>query len=558
LGGLVAGTAILSKTGVFKAKDGEHPSDFYQKLRLFDDVLALSGEEINHSHIKNLLETLDKSAAGAEARLLLLKRYRNLARRHPEYREDYHKAAVHAAEKFPHAAVISALAAEADMDAVEPAEAPEKIKQTALLLSENGPLSEAALLPVAFCLYALSGALDNMNSAASVKRVDSLYAAFIESLRAADDTQSEEVRESMLVDSAIIKIANRDQENATAILARLEPRKAARVKTLSFMANYAYDFLNPLLAAELWSRLGGESDLANAASALYVAGETGKARNLWLLLMKDTNNNTGGTAKPLKILYNLALTTENANEKSAYLEHLLANAENNDENREELIAGLIMYTRLQNEERARSILSEYPLSKQEPLLDLENLSRAMESMPQDRAVAETWLALNRHPESPEVYRWAAWYFEYQRRYEDLDALQRFAAQHKLESPHLDFHEALGYIRNEKNSESAALLETIGTVPAWLRHANLAVIFDAGHEYTAALRYYEEAAAEILSGTTPSDNERAAAARIYLRMSRCRRILGAGPEYERRDLERAYELDRENIDIRLALRNLGRR
>jgi hypothetical protein len=556
--GLSAVTIILSKTGISKIKDAGR-SDFYQKLRLFDDTLALSEERINHSHIKNLLKTLDESAAGAEARLLVLKRYRNLARRYPEYREDYRKAAVFASEKFPHAAVIAALAVEADMDTGKH-ETREKLKQTAALLSENGPLSEAALLPVAFCLYALSGVLDDINSASTVKRIDSLYTAFIGSRRSTDDVLSNgalsnEIRESMLVDAALVNMMKGEQENVNAVLARLEPRKALRAKTLDFMANYAYDFSNPLAAAELWSRLGTESSLANAASALYIAGETEKARDLWLLLIKDTNDKAGAASFRPKILYNLALTAENAGEKNAFLERLLADAavEDNEKKHDVIIAGLILYTRLQSEDRARAILSDYLLSKQEPLLDLEYLDRVMGTMPLERSIAETWLMLNRHPNAPELYRWAAWYFEYQRRYEELNALQRFASQYKIESPYLDFHKSLGFIRDGEINESMALLESIEAVPAWQRYANLALILDARHEYSSALRYYEDAAAEIPYASNAK--LQAEAARIFLRMARCRRILGAETELVRRDLERAYALDRENIDIRIALHKL---
>jgi hypothetical protein len=559
--GLSAVTIILSKTGLSKMKDAGR-SDFYQKLRLFDDTLALSEERINHSHIRNLLKALDESAAGAEARLLVLKRYRNLARRYPEYHEDYRKAAVFASEKFPHAAVIAALAVEADMDTSKH-ETREKLKQTAALLSENGPLSEAALLPVAFCLYALSGVLDDINSASAVKRIGSLYTAFIESRRSADyalsnGALSNEIRESMLVDAALVNMMNSEQENVNAVLARLEPRKALRAKTLDFMANYSYDFSNPLTAAELWSRLGTENSLAKAASALYVAGETEKARDLWLLLIKDANDKAGEAgAAPfrLKILYNLALTAEDAGEKNAYLEHLLADMDDNEKNHGVITAGLILYTRLQAEDRARAILSDYLLSKQEPLLDLEYLDRVLGTMPLDRSIAETWLLLNRHPNTPELYRWAAWYFEYQRRYEELNALQRFASQYKIESPYLDFHKSLEFIRDGEINESMALLENIEAVPAWQRYANLALIFDARHEYSTALRYYEDAAAEIPYAS--NDKAHAEAARVFLRMARCRRILGAETELVRRDLERAYDLDRENIDIRIALHKLER-
>jgi hypothetical protein len=556
-GALTVTVGMLTKTGVFKVRRGGQEADFYQKLRLFDDVFTLSAGsgKPNHSHLTNLIKALDESAAGAEARLLVLKRYRKLARVYPEYREGYRNMAERAAEKFPHAALIAALAVEAGMDSDKPEEA-KKLKDTALLLSENGPLSELAFLPLAFCMYALSGSLNDIDSAASVKRVDDLYAAFIESLRAADDSPfNSGLRESMLVDAALIKIVK--QEDASAILTRLDD--VTRDRTLDFMANYAYDFSNPLFAAEIWSRLGGEKDLANAASALYLAGESEKARNLWLLLIKKNNNEAENEeARSLKILYNLALTSENIAEKNSYLESLLAGAEDNDENHDVIIAGLIMYTRLQSEERARAILAEHPLTKQEPLLDLESIDRLLASTPPERSIGETWLLLNRHPDSPELYRWAAWYFEYQRRYEELEALHRFAARHRLENPYLSFHKALGFMRNEQIKEGAELLESIDEIPAWQRYANLALIFDARHEYAAALRYYENAAAEIFpAGLAAGLNDipREAAAQIYFKMARCRRILGGKTEDIRHDLERAYALDHENIDIRLALRKL---
>ncbi|MDR0410256.1 MAG: hypothetical protein LBH18_07690, partial [Spirochaetaceae bacterium] len=362
-----------------------------------------------------------------------------------------------------------------------------------------------------------------------------------------------------LVDAALIDVANHNLEGAAAMLSRLEPRRAARSKTLDFMANYSYDFLNPLLAAELWSRLGGEKDLANAASALYVAGESEKARNLWLLLAKEANASSGDNAygraeaaDKLKILYNLALTAENESEKSFFLEQLLADTDYVSENREEIIAALIMYTRLQSPERARAMLLEQPFGEQEALLDLEQLDRSLETLPPELAAADTWLVLNRHSKTPELYRWAAWYFEYQRRYDELDALRRFAAKHQMEDPYLDFHEALGLIRTERSNEGAALLENIEGVPAWQRFANIALVYEARREYAAALHSYEMAAAEI--SRESGQRLRAAAGRIYLRMARIRRVLGESPERVRRDLERAYELDSENINIRLALRN----
>jgi hypothetical protein len=99
-----------------------------------------------------------------------------------------------------------------------------------------------------------------------------------------------------------------------------------------------------------------------------------------------------------------------------------------------------------------------------------------------------------------------------------------------------------------------LLESSGGIPAWQRYANTALFLYARREFTAALRYWEDSAALIPDGASPA--LRAAGAQIYLKMARCRGMLGGSPDEIRRDLERARALDGENIDVRLALRNVS--
>ena len=110
-------------------------------------------------------------------------------------------------------------------------------------------------------------------------------------------------------------------------------------------------------------------------------------------------------------------------------------------------------------------------------------------------------------------------------------------------------------RDGNIQESLDLLESSSTVPAWQRRANAALLLYARREYAAALKRWEEAAAMLPSGDSPF--VRGAGARIYLKMSQCRRILGGRPEDIRRDLEKAQALDGENLDVRLALGRLGR-
>jgi hypothetical protein len=553
--GLTLGTSFLAKNGILPPSKSEAQADFYQRLYLFDKVLAMEdGNGIpNHTHIVNLLEALEKSAVGTESWLSLLKRYRKLSKQYPSYSGSYHSAVSLAEKKYPHSALIAALSAEATLLADPSGAPPEKLNKTALLLSESGPLSQGSFFPIAFCLYASGGSLDTVESALSVKRIDALFDAFNGSLPySGGDGTAEQVREAMLVDAALVRIAGGRLKDAAYGLARLEPDKAVLPKTLSFIAAYSFDFASPLLAAELWVKTGSEKDIARAASALYIAGETEGAKTLWLTLTKDAAGGAPAETDSVslgRVLYNAAATASSDQEKIPYLEQLLAGTGSGD--RDTVNAGLIMYTRLQTEDRARAILSEYPFTGQEALLDLEYLRRGMETMPPDLAIAETWLLLNRHPDAESIYRWAAWHFEYQRRYEDLEALSRFAGKNHVESHFLDFHRALRLVRNGNAKEGLDLLENAGDIPAWQRRANIALVLYARREFSAALKHWEDAALAIPSGASPS--LRAAGARIYLKMAECRRILGGRPEDIRRDLERAQALDGENIDVRLALR-----
>jgi tetratricopeptide (TPR) repeat protein len=548
-------TLRVSRSGDTRRE--EFPSDFYKNLNLFDAVLQRGEDEggVNHEHISNLLEVLSKSAIGAESRLSFLKRYRNLSGLYPEYFEGYSGETLRAAKKFPHSALIAALYAEA---ALSPeAEAPgkaEKIRAAAALLTESGPLSEPAFFPAAFCLYALNGDFHDIDSATAVKRAGELFTAFSNSLPAEDgDDLTKRAKETMLVDAALIGIVN-EGGNEAAALARLEPRKVVLTKTLDFMANYAYDFANTHLAAELWSSMGTEKDFARAASALYIAGDTEKAKSLWLLLIKDVNQpegeNTAAEAKQ-KALYNLASIASKRSEKIAYAEKLLSVMDYDAVNSDVLSAAVILYTRLLPAERALSILSGFKASELVPLLDMEYQRRAFEAMPVDRSIAETWLLLNRHPHAEGLYRWAAWYFEYQRGYEEIKALRHFAAQNRIENPFLTFHYALDLVRDGDMAAGKDLFTNNVPETMWQRYANIALILDACHEYAAALKHYEAAAALIEDESAL----RSEAARIYLKLARCRGILGGRHEEIRRDLERAYALDSENVDVRLALRRL---
>jgi tetratricopeptide (TPR) repeat protein len=185
-----------------------------------------------------------------------------------------------------------------------------------------------------------------------------------------------------------------------------------------------------------------------------------------------------------------------------------------------------------------------------PFLDLELLRRRREAWPVDRIIAETRLLLGRHPEEEGLYQWGAYFFDYQRRYEETVQLLKNAGYHHLDGYWADLHKALALIREGKLNEGEELLKTIpGSAGIWQAPANIARVLEARRAPAAALEYYEIAAAMVKNGK--------AAAGIQLRIVQCLQALGRSPE-SRRILEYALDLDPENLNARMELRRLDSR
>jgi tetratricopeptide (TPR) repeat protein len=82
--------------------------------------------------------------------------------------------------------------------------------------------------------------------------------------------------------------------------------------------------------------------------------------------------------------------------------------------------------------------------------------------------------------------------------------------------------------------------------AWIYNANLGRLSEGRRSFSAALDYYESAAAQAA--------DRGAASQVQLRIGRCLRALGRARE-SRRAVEYALELDPDNINARFELRLL---
>jgi tetratricopeptide (TPR) repeat protein len=185
------------------------------------------------------------------------------------------------------------------------------------------------------------------------------------------------------------------------------------------------------------------------------------------------------------------------------------------------------------------------------LRDLEILRRRGELWTPERTVAETWLLLGGYPGDPRLYRWAAWYFDYQRRGEEGAALVKTAGRRNIRDLWLDLSAALNDLEAGRLDEAEKELRSIVSAspgrPIWQAEANLGLIMEARRAPAEALGHYEAAAGGA--------GDRRDASRLQQRIAGCLRSLGRKDE-SRRALLYSLDLDPGNLTARLELRRLG--
>jgi hypothetical protein len=380
-----------------------------------------------------------------------------------------------------------------------------------------------------------------------------------------------------------------------------------REETILFGAEFYYDYRNFRRAAELFSAFTDSRSLARQADSLWLAGFRDGARGLWQIAAADTSDTANNRIKgdldlpsiKARSFYNLASTAADNQEAGRYLEQLFAA---NAEYQEGRIFGIIRYSRLLPADRALAILSKTDYEK-EGLFDLELLRRLGEDWDIDKSVAETWMLLSRHTDD-RLYEWAAWYFDFQHRYEDTALALRNAGINRVEGPWSALHRAYALVREHQYTEAEKLLQSIvrspqetksapgrRTQPLWQAAANLAILLEKRNNFQEALQYYEIAAAQInslisrpiveneftagilhrdLSGSrSPSGQQPAEeqgipaagvsletrdASKIQLDIAGVFRSLGKTPESVRA-LDYALDLDPENLEARLEKRRI---
>ncbi|MDR2069566.1 MAG: hypothetical protein LBP71_06825 [Spirochaetaceae bacterium] len=534
------------------AETGTPSGNFTRKLAEFDR-LAEAPESASPKRFNALLDGLEKRALSVESHLSVLKRRRGLARHSglpPETRGAFITAYAGAAERlsreFPSSEPLAILAAEA-LFLRDPRITGESAAALQHYLSR---IHDASLLPAALSLQVLAGNMTDPQSAAAIPGGEALFASIIPLV-------SEKERERFLVNQGLLRLLAGDPQGCAAVINALlaSPGGNGRglpgiagppaPETLRFGAEFFYDFGDPLRGAELFSRFPDEKSLARQADALWLSGHGETARNIWRALASPQN--TGAPQDQDRIsrsVYNLASTSTVLEEKIAFLEQFFA--EQRSSPGPGLTYGIIGYTRLLDSPQAVAILEEQDRAE-EGLLDLELFKRKQDTWPVDRTLAELWLLLDRHPRDERLYQWGAYYFDRQKQYGETAFLIKTAQDNHLEGPWIKLSQGIRLIREGSLDHGEALLrELSGRI--WQADANIARLLEASRSNAAALDYYAAASARV--------TDKKEAARIQLYTARCLRALGRFEEV-RRVLERAGDLDPENLNVRLELRRLER-
>ncbi|GMO55445.1 MAG: hypothetical protein Ta2G_14620 [Termitinemataceae bacterium] len=554
-------TGVFTKFNIFGQKDPLANATYAELLDRFDslqDELNF-GLPVNPEFFLSILNMLEKKALGAEATLSVLKRYRYIANINTDLTLDYCAAVERATEKFPNSALLCALGSEAlllkeEKDGSVIPNLETKLLEYADVLSHNGVLSENSFFPLVFCIYSLTSVFDNIDSSLQLNRVHDIFASYIRENR--DD-------ETAITNAAVLNIAAGNLSQAAVTVMPFDIQTMQSEKAKRFMAEYSYDFANPLAAAQLWFNLGSDVDISRAADAFVLADDYAGARNLWGLLTKKTNSNRNKedwAAHRTRLFYNLAATTDDVIEKREALRGLFAAEEDALGETPSFMFGVIAWSQTMEDDLAIQFLEDSHLNRTSGVLDLEIFKRQLNSIPVTKTIADTWLLLNKFPKSPDIYNWACWYFSFMRQRNEVEALKYFASQNKVVSQQLLFLDALDLMSldsedyTERQSAALEILKNLQVEnrTSWAFYANAALIYEAKRQFREAASAYQ-VATELIE-LHPKKVKSEKAAKVFFKMALCYKTLN-DPSRQRAALERAYDFAPGDVQVRLALSKL---
>ncbi|MDR2209944.1 MAG: hypothetical protein LBO65_00545 [Spirochaetaceae bacterium] len=572
---------------------------FTQALQDYD-ARVLENPRLSSRQRNGLLDSLEKKAPDTESTLSVLKRRRALAL-HSEtegelYLAAYTGALGRARRAYPFSARVGALGAELiilnNRGQALSGEAAAEMQELAALMSQ-GALQDLSL---AFSVY--SGAMGDPAAAQPLPReLFSLLCSI---------AQGEE-REKYTVNYCIKTLLDGDVHEAEIMVNGLfDSGGRVSPETQLFGGEFFYDHGNFYRAAELFSAFTSDRFLARQGDALWLGGFIEQARGLWKIAAASGEGRTGQfqgnpdqsagdpgrrpmeesdpPAVRARVLYNLASSAGDAQEEGQWLEQLFASDSQDPPGR---IFAVIRYSRLVPPAQALRILDQ--TDQTEGLFALELLRRKSEDWTVDRTVAETWLLLNGHPQDGRLFEWAAWYFTFQRRYEEAAMVLRNAGINRVEGPWSALHRAFARMRERNLEEAEKILRSIVRAPQegrsqsapgrrqqplWQAGANLGLVLDMGQKPQEALQYYEIAMAQLSGGgrlfaqgnsgeeartgqgipAAGTSLERRDASRVQTRIAGILRLLGREQD-SLRALDYALDLDPENLEASLEKRRL---
>jgi len=490
---------------------------FFRILREYDVMAAeIYGTQREYDRLHGELDKLEKRAISVESWLSILKRRRALANNHPPSMENYRNSINNALKAYPSSQPIAAIAASALIkNAALNIEAQEQLRSWFPLIVDP------SFNNLRLALHVILGDVSSPQRASVLP--ESIFS---------DGT------EAISINLAALKTLRQDYRSAAADIQMLV-NSFPSDNALRFAAEYHYDFGDLHRSAELFSLLHDESSMSRQADALYLAGFPGSAASIWMILA-DMQNEAG--------LYNLAVITENKELSASYLEKLVnLDTNSNSVSRQ---FGLIHYSRFLEYSAALSLLRNTvnfsPIDY--PYIDLEICKRQAQGREPGRQLAETWLLLDRHNDNEELYRWAAWYIFFQRRYDEAQILLDRFNLLGFDAAWIDYYRALHFMYEGNLDAAEKILRLMPSQNAqWYVFANLGRVLETVHSPARAIEQYELAAAKLV--LTPENYK--TAARIQVRIARCFAALNR-PGEARRVFEYALNLDPENLTARLEL------
>lgn len=455
-------------------------------------------------------------AGGVESALIVLKRYRALARIRPSAGIDYFSAARDFHRRFPHAESLAAVLVDAalqgDFDGglTELGRIPNTLASAALL-----PLRVAALLRI--------GRLRDPSP------VDPAVLLFLNDTYGAVASP-----EPLAVNASLAALLADDPAYARAIVRdRLADLDVLPKSVLRFLAEFSFDFDDPAAAAALFSRLEGVSAALRRADAAFLAGNVDQARESWL-------SGVSSAFVP-EALYNLARTAVTEAEAASYAARLTSEAP-------DFMPGILLAYRLAGDLGSSDFLRKSVERTRDPILALELIRNEAPRLGIERTIARTWLLVDAHPNDHRITEWFAWYLQINGVTDQLDFLLRRDPD-DVDAAWLHTHRGLLLARSgDLRSAEALLMKAAGTDDDWRNAANLALLAEYSRNPEEALRRYEIAASLCPRGKDAAELQRRIGRVLVNRGKR---------EDARRTLEYALDMDPENRRARADLRALER-